>query len=120
VLEVLYSRRRELGFFGELRDADPHPEVRRFFEEVVRKALDQDIRVRLAAARGRERSERGRAELTRAMRELLQEPKAVPIPPRSWRGQEQFRSVAPAPRSGLATLLAHSHRRAPLLWPKRG
>jgi hypothetical protein len=67
---VLCSRRRELGFFEELKVADPHPEVRRFFEEVVRKALEQNIRV-LAAARARERSERGRKELTRAMRELL-------------------------------------------------
>lgn len=54
----------------ELEDVDLHAEVRRFYEEVVRRAPDQDIRV-LAAARARERSEGGREELTRVMRELL-------------------------------------------------
>jgi hypothetical protein len=44
--------------------------VRRFYEEVVRRAPEHDIRV-LAAARGREPSENGQEELTEAMRELL-------------------------------------------------
>jgi hypothetical protein len=46
------------------------PEVRRFYEEVIRMAPEQDIRV-LAAALGREPSEKGQEELTEAMRELL-------------------------------------------------
>jgi hypothetical protein len=61
---------RELGSFGKLEDSDLPPEVRLFFEEVVREAPDQDIRV-LMAARGRELSEKGRERLTQAMRELL-------------------------------------------------
>jgi len=71
VLEVRSSRRREAEFLREmLKDAVPHPEVRLFFEEVLSAYPDQDIRL-LAAARSRERSEKGREELTRAMRELL-------------------------------------------------
>ena len=70
MLRALCSGRRELGSFGKLEDADLPPEVRLFFEEVVREAPDQDIRV-LVAAWGREPSEKGRERLTRAMRELL-------------------------------------------------
>jgi hypothetical protein len=70
MLRALCSGRRELGSFGELEDADLPPEVRLFFEEVVREAPDEDIGV-LMAARGREISERGREALTQAMRELL-------------------------------------------------
>jgi hypothetical protein len=70
MLRALCSRRREVGSFGELEDPDLRPEVRLFFEEVVREASDQDIRV-LVAAWGREPSEKGREALTQAMRELL-------------------------------------------------
>ena len=71
MLEVVSSRRRELEYLdGELKNPDLHPEVRRFFEGVVRMIPDQNIRL-LAGARTRERSERGREELTRAMRELI-------------------------------------------------
>jgi hypothetical protein len=45
MLRALCSGRRELGSFGELEDADLPPEVRLFFEEVVREASDQEIRV---------------------------------------------------------------------------
>ena len=40
---------RELGSFGKLEDSDFPSEVRLFFEEVVREASDQDIRVLVAA-----------------------------------------------------------------------
>jgi DNA-binding XRE family transcriptional regulator len=71
VLEVVSARHRELEYLREeLGDDELHPEVRRFYEDVVRRAPEQDIRV-LAAARGRERSERGQEALTQAMRELL-------------------------------------------------
>jgi hypothetical protein len=71
VLEVLSSRRREAEFLREmLKGAVPHPEVRLFYEEVLSAYPDQDIRL-LAATRSRERSEKGREELTRVMRELL-------------------------------------------------
>lgn len=71
ILEVLSSKRREVRFLEELKGVeDLHPEARRFFEEVVREAPDQDIRL-LSAARTWERSQRGREELERAMRELL-------------------------------------------------
>jgi transcriptional regulator with XRE-family HTH domain len=71
VLEVVYARRRELEFLEKaLEDPDLPPEVRLFFEEVVREAPDQDIGV-LIATRGREISEKGRERLTQAMRELL-------------------------------------------------
>jgi transcriptional regulator with XRE-family HTH domain len=71
VLEVVSSRHRELEYLREeLGDAELPPEVRRFYEEVVRRAPEQDIRV-LAAARGREPSERGQEALTQAMRALL-------------------------------------------------
>jgi hypothetical protein len=70
MLRALCSGRRELGSFGELEDADLPPEVRLFFEEVVREAPDEDIGV-LMATRGRELSEKGRERLTQAIRELL-------------------------------------------------
>jgi transcriptional regulator with XRE-family HTH domain len=70
VLEVLSSRRREAEFLREmLKGAVPHPEVLLFFEEVLSPYPDQDIRL-LADARSQERSEKGREELTRVMREL--------------------------------------------------
>jgi hypothetical protein len=50
--------------------ARQYTEVRRFFEEVVREAPDQDIRL-LSATRTWERSQRGREELASAMRRLL-------------------------------------------------
>jgi transcriptional regulator with XRE-family HTH domain len=71
VLEVVSSRRREVEFLKEvLRCAVPHPEMRLYFEEVLGACPEQDIRL-LAAARSKERSEKGREELTSAMRELL-------------------------------------------------
>jgi transcriptional regulator with XRE-family HTH domain len=71
MLEVLSSRRREAEFLKEvLKEPVPHPEIRLFFEEVLSACPDQDIRL-LATARSKERSEKGREELTRAMRELL-------------------------------------------------
>ena len=70
MLRALCSGRRELESFGKLEDADLPPEVRLFFEEVVREAPDQDIGV-LMATRGREISEKGRERLTQAIRELL-------------------------------------------------
>jgi transcriptional regulator with XRE-family HTH domain len=71
MLGVVSSRRRELEYLKEeLKDTDLAPQVRRFYEEVVKRAPDQDIRL-LAVAREREVTERGREELTRAMRELL-------------------------------------------------
>jgi transcriptional regulator with XRE-family HTH domain len=71
VLEVVSAKNCELEFLERaLEDPDLPPEVRMFFEEVVREAPDQAIRV-LAATRSKESSERGREALTRAMRELL-------------------------------------------------
>jgi transcriptional regulator with XRE-family HTH domain len=70
-VEVVSKRRRELEFVeGLLEEAELHPQVRLFLEELVRECPDEDIRV-LAARRSRERSEEGRERLTRAMRELL-------------------------------------------------
>jgi hypothetical protein len=71
VLEVASSRQREVESLKEVRKvAVPHPEVLLFFEEVLGAYPDQNIRL-LAAARSKERSEKGREELTSAMRELL-------------------------------------------------
>ena len=73
VLEVVSSRRREVRLLeGELEEEaeDLHPEVRRFYEKVVRESPDQDIRL-LSAAQTWERSQRGREELAKAMQELL-------------------------------------------------
>jgi hypothetical protein len=53
MLRALCSGRRELGSFGELEDADLRPQVRLFFEEVIREAPDQDIRVVDGRARAR-------------------------------------------------------------------
>jgi transcriptional regulator with XRE-family HTH domain len=70
-VEVDSKRRRELEFVeGLLEEAEPHPQVRLFLEELVRERPDDDIRV-LATRRSRERSEEEREKLTRAMRELL-------------------------------------------------
>jgi hypothetical protein len=71
VLEAVFARRRELEFLKKaLEDPDLPPEVRLFFEEVLREAPDEDIGV-LMATRGRELSEKGRERLTQAIRELL-------------------------------------------------
>jgi len=71
VLEVISEKKRELEFVERaLEEPNLPPEVRMYFEEVVREAPDQNIRL-LAAARSKESSERRRQELTRAMRELL-------------------------------------------------
>lgn len=71
VLEVVSCRGREVEVLREmLQNADLHPEVRLFLEELLRRHPDEDIRL-LAAARSREDSKDGREELTRAMRELL-------------------------------------------------
>ena len=71
MLEVISEKRRELEFVERaLEEPNLPPEVRMYFEEVVREAPDQNIRL-LAAARSKESSERRRQELTRAMRELL-------------------------------------------------
>jgi transcriptional regulator with XRE-family HTH domain len=71
VLEVISSRRREVEVLKEvLANEDLHPQVRVFLEEALGGYPEQEISL-LASARGRERSERGREELTRAMRELL-------------------------------------------------
>jgi transcriptional regulator with XRE-family HTH domain len=70
-VEVISKRRRELEVLeGLLAEAEPHPQVRLFLEELVRERPDDDIRV-LATRRSRERSEEEREKLTRAMRELL-------------------------------------------------
>ncbi len=71
VIEVVTSREREAKVLeSELEEEGLHREVRSFFEEVLQGFPDQDICL-LAAARRREKTERGREELTRAMRELL-------------------------------------------------
>jgi transcriptional regulator with XRE-family HTH domain len=72
LVEVISRRRRELEFLeGVLTDtAELHPQVRIFFEELVRERPDEDIRV-LAAARRREHSQESRERLTLAMREFL-------------------------------------------------
>jgi hypothetical protein len=59
-----------LEAMGVLQDPDLPEEVRSFLGEVLQSYPDLDIRL-LANARRRERSEEGREELTRAMRELL-------------------------------------------------
>ncbi len=71
MLGIISSRRRELKYLNEeLKDANLHPAVRRLYEEVVRRAPHQDIRL-LVSAREWESSQRGREELTKAMRRLL-------------------------------------------------
>jgi hypothetical protein len=65
VLEVISEKKRELEFVEKvLEDSELPPEVRLYFEEVVREAPDQNIRL-LAALRSKESSEKGRQELTR-------------------------------------------------------
>ena len=72
LVEAISRRRREVEVLKEvLAEAEKlHPQVRLFFEELMRERPDEDIRV-LAARRRRERSEEGREELTRVTRELL-------------------------------------------------
>jgi hypothetical protein len=71
VLEVVSYRRREVEVLREvLTNEDLYSQVRLFLEEALGGYPDQEIRL-LASARGRERSERGRGELARAIRELL-------------------------------------------------
>ena len=75
VIEAVRARKREIGFLGELMQdenvtADLTEEVRSFLGAVLESYPDLDINL-LAAARRRERSEEGREELTRVMRELL-------------------------------------------------
>jgi transcriptional regulator with XRE-family HTH domain len=71
VLEVISEKKREIEFVeGALEDPELPPEVRLFFEEVLRLDADQNIRV-LATLRSEASSEERRQELTRAMRELL-------------------------------------------------
>ena len=70
-VEVVSKRRRELEFLeGLLAEAELHPQVRLYFQELMRERPDEDIRI-LAARHSRERSEEGRERLTRAMREFL-------------------------------------------------
>jgi len=65
VLEVISCRGREVEVLRQiLQDANVHPEVRLFLEEILGRHPDQYIRS-LAAARNREDSENGREELTR-------------------------------------------------------
>jgi hypothetical protein len=93
MLRALCSGLRELGSFGELEDADLPPEVRLFFEEVLREAPDQDIRV-LMAMRGRELSEKGRERLTQAIRESSSSSIKLPLHrlgPLPWPGPVQQR-----------------------------
>lgn len=72
LLGVVSSRRREVRLLEEeLERGDLHPEVRRFYEKVVRQVPDQYFRL-LSAARTWERSRRGWEELATAVREVLQ------------------------------------------------
>jgi transcriptional regulator with XRE-family HTH domain len=72
VVEVISKRRRELEIIKEelASDADLHPQVHLFLEELVRERPGEDIRV-LAARRTWEPSEEGCERLSQAMRELL-------------------------------------------------
>jgi hypothetical protein len=72
VVEVISKRRRELEFVEEelASEAELHPQVHLFLEELVRERPAQDIRV-LAMRRAWEPSEEGHERLTKAMRELL-------------------------------------------------
>ena len=72
VMESFSRRRRELEFIKEelASEADLHPQVQVFLEELVRERPAQDIRV-LAMRRAWEASEEGHERLTQAMRELL-------------------------------------------------
>jgi transcriptional regulator with XRE-family HTH domain len=75
VIEVVRARKQEIGFLNEVMQdmnasAGLVEEVRAFLEAVLEGYPDLDIRL-LAAVRRRERSEEGRAVLTRKMRDLL-------------------------------------------------
>jgi transcriptional regulator with XRE-family HTH domain len=72
LVEVISRRRRELEFVKEelASEAELHPQVHLFLEELVRERPAQDIRV-LAMRRAWEPSEEGHERLTQAMRELL-------------------------------------------------
>ena len=77
VLKVVWARKREIEFLGEvleargvLQDPDLPEEVRSFLESVLESYPDLDIRL-LALARRRESSEEGHQALTKAMRDLL-------------------------------------------------
>jgi hypothetical protein len=71
VLEIISEKKREIEFVERaLEDPKLPPEVRLYFEEVLRLDADQNIRL-LAALRSEAGSEERRQELTRAMRELL-------------------------------------------------
>ena len=71
IIEVVSARKREMEVLREvLQGAEMPADVRFFLEEALKGYPELDIRL-LAAARGRERSEEGWDELTRAMRELL-------------------------------------------------
>jgi transcriptional regulator with XRE-family HTH domain len=72
LVEVISRRRRELEFLEGLlaSEAELHPQVHLFLEELVRERPAQDIRV-LAMRRAWEPSEEGHERLTQAMRELL-------------------------------------------------
>jgi transcriptional regulator with XRE-family HTH domain len=72
VMEIFSRRRRELEFVKEelASEAELHPQVHLFLEELVRERPAQDIRV-LAMRRAWEPSEEGHERLTQAMRELV-------------------------------------------------
>jgi hypothetical protein len=71
VLEIISEEKREIEFVERaLEDPELPPEVRLFFEEVLRLGPDENIRL-LLALRSEASSEERRQELTRAMRELL-------------------------------------------------
>jgi hypothetical protein len=71
VLEIISEKKREIEFVERaLEDPELPPEVRLYFEEVVKEAPDLNIRL-LLALRSEASSEKGRQELTRAMRDLL-------------------------------------------------
>ncbi len=72
VMEIFSRRRRELEFVKEelASEAELHPQVHLFLEELVRERPAQDLRV-LTMRRAWEPSEEGHERLTQAMRELL-------------------------------------------------
>jgi transcriptional regulator with XRE-family HTH domain len=72
VVWLISRRRQELQFLEGLlaSDAELHPQVRLFLEELVRERPGEDIRV-LVERRTQEFSAEGQERLTHAMRELL-------------------------------------------------
>ena len=77
VLKVVWARKREIEFLGEvleargvLQDPDLPEEVRSFLESVLKSFPDLDIHL-LAMARRREPTQEGHEALTKAMRDLL-------------------------------------------------